>query len=430
MARSVEVAGLTIALPDPDAVADLSSRFQGMGDALADAAEQLAALASPQPVTPWTGGAADAFAQTIGPLPGCLGASRDAYHAAAAALSRYADQLRPVTAALVALAGQAADAVGELNATQAARDQVAQQDPLNPDLAGLDGQLANAHTAVNGLQAKARAQQSELEHLEAACAASVRQVTPVGHKPSLLGRLGRDLVDDVGKPLERGMNDLGQFEDKLIVKPFEDLGKDAWDFAEHPSWPSWRNLSKTLRDLTDVVGVLTMLVPPLDAVLAPVVLPAVVAAALLANDAALATGEISPEEGLGNALDEGLAGADWSIGQEIDAEKESLKAVGGADEAAGDGANAAGEAAGPAHAGEKPSAHATPSAPGPAGTGHAGQPATAPAEAGEPRSPHLDNLEKEQKWVKVGELVNTAVAPDDSGQQSSASHGAPAGASS
>ena len=57
-------------------------------------------------------------------------------------------------------------------------------------------------------------------------------------------------------------------------------------------------------------------------------------------------------------------------------------------------------------------------------------PAAALSKPDEPRSPYLDYLEKKQRGVRVTELVTTVVAPDDSGQPSSASPSAAAGASS
>ena len=124
MTRSLDVAGTIITVPDPDEITGLSLRFQSMGNALADDEDQLSALASPQAWSQWTGQAADAFGQTIGQLPGQLGMAQASYHAVAAALSDYADQLRPVVATLSSLAARADEAAGSLNAAQTARDQL------------------------------------------------------------------------------------------------------------------------------------------------------------------------------------------------------------------------------------------------------------------------------------------------------------------
>ena len=104
MMGSLDVAGTIIAVPDPDEIASLSGRFRAMGQALADAQDQLTALASLQAWSQWTGQAANAFGQTVGQLPGQLGVAQESYHAIAAALSDYAGQLRPVVAALTSLA--------------------------------------------------------------------------------------------------------------------------------------------------------------------------------------------------------------------------------------------------------------------------------------------------------------------------------------
>ena len=212
MTRTVDVAGVIVTVPDPDVIDGLSAQFQATGDALAQASEQLAPMAAPEPVNPWTGPASEAFAQTVGPLPGHLDAARDSYHSAATALSQYADQIRPVTAALTSLAGQALDAAGDLNATQAAHDQAFNQDPFSPDLIRLDARLNTAHAAVTGLQAQARAQYSELRHLAATCVSRIRNASPAGGKPGLLSKIAH-------------------VADKVVVQPFVELGQGRREAA-------------------------------------------------------------------------------------------------------------------------------------------------------------------------------------------------------
>ena len=332
MPGSIDVAGVTVTVPDPEAIADLSSRFQGMGDEFAAAAEQLAALASPQAVTPWTGLAADAFAQTVGPLPGQLSSAGDAYRTAAAALSRYAGQVGQVVATLTALSGQAADAASDLGATQAAYDQVSGQDPVSPDLPALGERLSSAQHAVAGLQARARAQRSELEQLATSCAASLRNAAPHVPKPGLLSRLGHDAVNDVLKPVAEAVkHDLLDPElaglkavasdvvepiaiaaKRVIVDPFIRLGEAEEEFVEHPSLA---HLSEALADLTGALGVVLLLVPGLDLAVGPALI-AVAAAALATDAGAMALGETNAAGGedeavdvLGDSLGEGLRGA-------------------------------------------------------------------------------------------------------------------------
>ncbi len=297
MATTVDVDGTTVTLPDPRVITELASQFQAAGDQLGDAAEQLSAVAAPQAVTPWTGGAADAFAQTVGPLPGQLNAARDSYHAAAAALSRYADQVGPLVTALTTLSGQAADAAGDLNATQAARNQLFAQDPFSPDLPALDARLVGAQGTVTGLRAQARTAQAELSDAAKTCVTSINNASPGHHGRSLLGRLGHD-VADVLKPA-------WHVADKVLVQPFP----EAWDSLEKFSRdPSLANLSDLLGNVTTAIGVLGLLVPGLGEVLAPVLL-ASEAGALLTDAGAVAEGEETPLEGLKNAGEVALSGA-------------------------------------------------------------------------------------------------------------------------
>jgi len=466
MMRSVDVAGVTVTVPDPDEISGLSARFQAMGDALADATDRLSALTSPEAVTSWTGPAADAFGQTIGPLPGHLGTARDAYQATAAALSEYAGQLRPVVAILNSLASRASDATGSLNATQAARDQIFRQDPLSPDLAGLDARLADSHSTVTGLQAQARAQQSDMRHLAATCTARIRHAMPGGKKPGLLGRLGHDFMNDVAKPVGRGAEaaakEVVKMSDNLVYRPFEDLAKDTAAFARDPSW---QNLSKSLVALTDVIGTLGLLVPGLGEVLAPFVLP-VAAAALATDAAAVGSGETGIGHGLRDALDVGLAGKDQLLEEDIDAERAALKdargsgeadhLAGTADDATDDAADgtaddAADGTADDAADGTADDATDDPTARTPASESGGGggtnppaeaSPATGPANADqqaapppgapgggpdEPQSPYLEQLEQLHTKVQVAELANTALAPDDSSDHSHGGLPAPTG---
>jgi len=296
MAASVDVDGTAVTLPDPAAIADLASQFQAAGDQLGDAANQLSALAAPQAVTPWTGDAADAFARTVGPLPGQLTVASDAYHAAAAALTRYADQVGPLVTSLTTLSGQAADAAGDLNATQAARNQLFSKAPFSPDLPALDARLAGAQTTAIGLRARARAAQADLNDAAKSCVTAIKGASPHHSGDSLLGRLGHD-VASVLKPA-------WHVADKVLVQPFP----EAWDSLEKFSQdPSLANLSDLLGKVTMAVGVLALLVPGLGEVLAPVLLTSM-AGALLSDAGAVAEGEKTPLQGVGQAGEILLAG--------------------------------------------------------------------------------------------------------------------------
>lgn len=321
MTRSLDVAGTIITVPDPDEITGLSGRFQAMGNALADAQDQLSALASPQAWSQWTGQAADAFGQTIGQLPGQLGVAQESYHAVAAALSDYADQLRPVVATLSSMAARADEAAGSLNAAQTARDQVYRQPP-DPSLAGWDARVTAARAVVEEIQAQVWAQQSEMKTLATRCVTRINQALPGGGKKrSLLGSLGHDLMNDVVHPLSRAASAVAGEADVLIVKPFQDLATNADQFWHDPSWA---NLSKTLADLTAVIGVVSFLVPGLGEVLAPVMLPVVVAA-LAADAGAVARGETSPGEGFLDAVDVGLAGGGTFLGAAVDGEQGMMR---------------------------------------------------------------------------------------------------------
>jgi uncharacterized protein YukE len=296
MAASVDVDGTTVTLPDPQVISDLAARFQAAGDQLGDAADQLSAVAAPQAVTPWTGGAADAFARTIGPLPGQLNAASDSYHAAAAALSQYADQVGPLVTTLTTLSGQAADAVGDLNATQAARNQLFAQDPFSPDLPALDARLASSQSNVTGLRAQARTAQADMEDAAKSCVTSINRASPKHSGHSLLGRLGHD-VADVLKPA-------WHVADKVLVQPFPEAWHGVDNFIDHPSL---KNLADALTKVTTAIGVLGLLVPGLGEVLAPFLI-ASMAGALLSDAGAVAEGEQTPLAGLAEAGKVALAG--------------------------------------------------------------------------------------------------------------------------
>ena len=228
MTRTLDVAGSVMTVPDPDEITTLSARFQAMSDTLAEVHDQLSALASQQASSQWTGLAADAFRQTIGRLPGQLGAAQESYHEVAAALSDYADQMRPVVSMLSSLATQADDAVANLTATQAARDQAVPSVSLmtptpSPDLTGLDQQVTMARAAVEQIQSQVRIQQSELRTLAARCVTRIRQALPKHEKHpgflSELGGLGRGTLgalDDLTiRPFAESLDDLGKLVDDV-----------------------------------------------------------------------------------------------------------------------------------------------------------------------------------------------------------------------
>ena len=379
MTHTVDVAGVIVTVPDPDVIDGLSARFQAMGDALAQASEQLAPIAAPQPVNPWTGPASEAFAQSVGSLPGHLDAARDSYHLAGTALSQYADQVRPVAAALTSLAGQAVDATGDLNATQAAHDQAFNQDPFSPDLIGLDARLNNAHAAVTGLQAQARAQHSELLHLAATCVSRIRHASPAGGKPGLLSQIGH-------------------VAEKVVVQPFVDSVADGDKLLHHPSLA---NLCQELKDLTDAIGMLGLLVPPLDEILVPALI-GTAAAGVGMDLLALGLGDVSGKKAGEDILDESMAGADGALGRAIKAAKS---------------ANEASDAA--ADAGK--TADKAPTA------GSVDKDGTPPTTPGGPKPSSLKQLEKAHKAVVGAELTDSATAPDDNGDKSSVAPAAPGG---
>ena len=109
--------------------------------------------------------------------------------------------------------------------------------------------------------------------------------------------------------------------DVLVAKPFQELATHADQFWRDPSWA---NLSKTLADLTAVIGVVSFLVPGLGEVLAPVMLPVVVAA-LAADAGAVARGETSPGEGAFDAVGVGLAGGGTFLGAAVDGEQGMMR---------------------------------------------------------------------------------------------------------
>ena len=295
MTRSLDVAGTVITVPGPDEIVTLSGRFQAMGGALADAQDQLSALASPQAWNQWTGQAAGAFGQTIGQLPGQLAAAQESYHAVAAALSDYAGQLRPVVATLSSLAARAEEAVGNLKATQTARDEVFQQVP-DPSLAGWDTRVTVARAVVDGLQAQVRAQQSEMGTLATRCVTRISQALPGGRKKSLLGTLGHDVA-----ALTQGA--AGALDD-LTIHPLADL----WDRAGKlgGQW-TWENIGKTLGDVADVLGIIA-LIPGADVV----AVPALIVVSGVAAGADLAARE--EHEAGATYTDAGFAAAGAALG--------------------------------------------------------------------------------------------------------------------
>jgi uncharacterized protein YukE len=330
MARHLEILGTSVTVPDPDSVASLSASFSSVSENLTDLVDMLQALSTPAAWGEWTGQAANAFGQSIGQLPGELGAAQEAYGTAAAALQDYASHVEPVVTALTSLSFQADDAESTLTAIQNARNQVIHQGQ-DPAATGWDARLADATEAVSELSGQLTQLLAELHALSSRCVAQINGAAPKQAK-SLLGSLASDFMKDVADPLGRAAEaaahtGLGIGEEllrayehptvvvgALVVHPFSHLVKDAEGIARASPLEA---LGSTLGDVAGVLGVLS-LIPGVDLIAAPALL--VVSAAAAASDwAAVATHEkgASVAGATLASLSLGLAGTGAVIGKGV-----------------------------------------------------------------------------------------------------------------
>jgi hypothetical protein len=251
MTRYLDVLGRSFTVPDPGDLASLSASYRAVCVNIEDAKGQLGALRSPQAWAEWTGLAADAFARSIGRLPGQLDQAWQSYNTAAWALSEYASGLGPVVAALSALAYQAEEAQGHLTAVTAAREQVIQQGQ-DPGTTGWNARQQDAQAAVDELRSRLSSLVHEMNSLSGECVARIRQAQhegiqnePVSVFDDVLSAVG-DVWHDAGQVIKVA----GDVLDDLFVQP---LVNDVRNM-ERTGW-SWENIGKTLGDIGFDLGV-------------------------------------------------------------------------------------------------------------------------------------------------------------------------------
>ena len=265
MTRRLVILDTSVTVPDPASATDLGVSFREVSGHLADLEGTLQTLTRPDAWGDWTGGAADAFGQSIGQLPAELGDMAGAYGEVASALQRYAGQLEPVVNSLTALSYQAEDAEGTLAAIRTARAQAIAhgQDPVTT---GWDARLADANATVSALRGQLNRQLGELTALAATCAKQVSAAEPRGAGKSLFSLLESEFVRDVADPLAHGAKDAAKFTldggtdawhlvDDAFVHPFTELWPDLVAYRNNPDL---HNLGGLLEDFGDAVGVIAL----------------------------------------------------------------------------------------------------------------------------------------------------------------------------
>ena len=178
-----------------------------------------------------------------------------------------------------------------------------------------------------------------------------------------------------------------------------------------------KDVCQDLKDLTDAIGMLSLLVPPLDEILVPALI-GTAAIGVGADLLALSRGKITSKEAGEDILDESLAGVDGALERAIKAAKSADKAT--------DAATNAGETADAARAADNPADTDNPAGEAPA-AGSAEKDGTPLATPGGPKPPSLEQLEKAHKAVVGAEVTNSATEPDANGPKSSVAPAAPAG---
>jgi hypothetical protein len=257
MTRYLDILGRSFTVPDPGDVADLSVSYRAVCASIEEANGQLGALSSPQARGEWAGPAADAFARSIGRLPGQLDQAGQSYHAAAWALSEYASGLGPVVAALATLAYQAEEAQGHLTAVTTAREQVIQQGQ-DPGTTGWDARQQDAQAAVDDLRGRLSSLLDEMNSLSAECVTRIRQAQREGIQNNPITDFERYVLPaaavawhDAGQAVKV----TGDVLDALFVKP---LVTDVDNFRRG-DW-SWENIGKTLGDIGFDLGIALLVV--------------------------------------------------------------------------------------------------------------------------------------------------------------------------
>jgi len=257
MTRYLDVLGRSFTVPDPGDVAGLSASYRAVCVNLDDAKGQLGALGTPQAWGEWTGLAADAFARSIGRLPGQLEQAWQSYNTAAWALSEYASGLGPVVTALSALAYQAEEAQGHLTAVTAAREQVIRQGQ-DPSTTGWNARQQDAQAAVDELRSRLSSLLHEMNSLSAACVARIRQAQHEGIQNNVIGDFDRYVMPAAAvawHDASRALKVTGDVLDAVFVKP---LVTDVENFRRG-DW-SWENIGQTLGDIGFDLGVALLVV--------------------------------------------------------------------------------------------------------------------------------------------------------------------------
>jgi hypothetical protein len=252
MARYLGILGRSFTVPDPGDVASLSASYRAVCVNIEEAKGQLGALGSPQAWGEWTGLAADAFARSIGRLPGQLDQAGQSYNTAAWALSEYASGLGPVVAALSALAYQAEEAQGHLTAVTTAREQVIQQGQ-DPSTTGWDARQQDAQAAADELRSRLSSLLDEMNSLSAECVARIRQAQHEGIQNNPVSDFDRYVMPaatvawhDADQALKVTGSVLGTLFVQPLVADVEDFRRGDW---------SLENIGRTLEDVATVLGI-------------------------------------------------------------------------------------------------------------------------------------------------------------------------------
>jgi hypothetical protein len=340
MARYLEILGTAFSVPDPDSVASLAASFGTVRDNLGDTENDLGALRSPEAWAEWTGQAADAFARSLGQLPGELSQARQSYATVAAVLSGYAAGLGPVVAALSALALEAEDAESTLQAVTAARNQARAQGQ-DTAITGWDARLDDATETVAALRARRDSLVREMDDLSAQCVQQIRKAQHQGIQNTVITDFDRYVVQDGGVALHdasKAADDVGHVAYEAFVQPFTSLGSDL---AAYIADPDAHTLGALLEDVGNAVGVVALaalvvaaFVPGTDAFAIPALAEylgdyalAVHTEAAAADVAAAVTDEPDASwgdvgwdalslgsDGLGGVVGDGVPGAVFGVG--------------------------------------------------------------------------------------------------------------------
>ncbi|HVA61105.1 MAG TPA: hypothetical protein VNG13_11305 [Mycobacteriales bacterium] len=269
MPRWLTILGQNFSLPDPDVVEEISRQFRQISDNLEQSGTRLTKLGPTHDWGHWSGSAADAFEQKLGPLPGDLNQASGSFGKVAWALWEYGNTLRDVITSIQTLAGHVDDAQSELSSIQAAA--AANTDPTQQR--AWQDKITQAQQAVASHATRLQQLRDDLDSAAHLVEGRIQDAINIGITG--FSSFGRHWIG-------RTQNAVGEVAG-FVVHPIEDL---PGAIAAEWNHPSWQNLARVVGDVAGIVGLVALVIPGLGEALM------VVSMGLDAGKLALDTGAV------------------------------------------------------------------------------------------------------------------------------------------